>query len=173
MLLLYLRLLTFTFGGGIPIMAAIYTETVKTRRWLSPERYATIYALARITPGTNVLALCTGVAWELLGWPGAILSIVAANVPAAILVLLLTRGYDAVRSNRLAMAAVGGTLAAAVGLVAIAAWEILQPSLTRQNWLPTGVIAGVSLLLLSVFAWPPIAILGLAAVAGLIWRIPE
>jgi chromate transporter len=154
-------------------MAAVYAETVNTRKWLAPERYATIYALARITPGTNVLALCAGVAWELLGWPGAILSTLAANIPAAIMVLLLTQGYDAVRSNRLAMAAVGGTLAAAVGLVAIAAWELLQPSLTRKGWLPTVVIAGMSLLLLSVFSWPPIAILGLAAVVGLIWRIPE
>jgi chromate transporter len=172
-LLLYLRLLTLTFGGGLPIMAAIYTETVTIRKWLSPEKYGTIYALARITPGTNVLAVCAGVAWELLGWPGAIVSVVIANVPAAIVVMLLTQGFDSVRSNRLAMAAVSGMLAAAIGLIAIASWELLQPFFTRRTWLPTVVIAGISFLLLAVLEWPPIAILGLAAVVGLIWRIPE
>src|SRR5690348_18127511 len=80
-------------------MAAIYRETVTGRAWLTPEKYAVSYALARITPGTNLLAFCAGTAWELLGWPGAIAGVLAASVPSAIIVTLLTEGYDAVRAN--------------------------------------------------------------------------
>jgi chromate transporter len=162
-----------TFGGGNPTMAAMHTEMVKNRKWLAPEKYAVSYALARITPGTNMLAFCAGTAWELLGWPGAIAGVLAASVPSAIVVMFLTEGYDAVRANGPAMAAVAGTLAAATGMMGTAAWELLQPYLDRKRWLHAAVLAGASLVLSLVFDMPPVEVLALAAVAGLFWRIPE
>ena len=168
-----MRLAAVTFGGGNPTMAAMHTEMVVARKWLTAEQYSVCYALARITPGTNMLAFCAGTAWQLLGWPGAIAGVLAASVPAAIIVMLLTEGYDAVRANSLAMAAVAGTLAAAVGMMATAAWELLRPYLDRRRWLHAAVISGASLLLSLGFDMPPIEVLALAAAAGLIWRIPE
>ena len=170
--LLYTRLAAVTFGGGNPTMAAMHTEMVTGRRWLPAEKYAVCYALARITPGTNMLAFCAGTAWELLGWRGAIAGVLAASVPAAIIVMLLTEGYEAVRASGLAMAAVAGTLAAATGMMATAAWELLAPYLDRKRWLHAAVFAGSSLILSLVFDMPPVEVLGLAALAGVFWRIP-
>ena len=87
--------------------------------------------------------------------------------------MLLTEGYDAVRGNSLAMAAVAGTLAAAVGMMGTAAWELIRPYLDRRRWPHAAVIAGFSLVLSLRFDMSPIQVLALAAVAGLIWRIPE
>ena len=171
--LLYLRLASVTFGGGNPTMAAMYTERVSARKWLSPDRYAVSYALARITPGTNMLAFCAGTAWELLGWQGAVAGVLAASVPAAVIVMALTEGYDALRSNALAMAAVSGTLAAAVGMMATAAWDLLKPHLNRRRWLHAAAIAGGSLWLSLGFEMSPVLVLALAAGLGLVWRIPE
>jgi chromate transporter len=171
--LLYMRLASLTFGGGNPTMAAMHTEMVVARKWLSSEKYSVCYALARITPGTNMLAFCAGTAWELLGWPGAIAGVLAASVPAGIMVMLLTQGYDAVHANTFAMAAISGTLAAAVGMMGTAAWELLRPYLDRQRWLHAVVIAGASFGLSLRFDMPPIEVLALAAVVGLLWRIPE
>ena len=55
---LFLRVGNLTFGGGDPTMSALYAELVTNRRWMSNETYGLIYALARITPGTNMLAFC-------------------------------------------------------------------------------------------------------------------
>ena len=170
---LYLRVASLTFGGGIPTMAAIQAEIVTARKWLTAEKYATVFALARITPGTNLLAVCAGTGWEVLGWPGAIAAVLATNVPGGIAVMMLTQGYDAAHSNRPAMAAVASMLAAAVGIMGMAGWELLWPYLNRRQWVPTVMIGGTALLLLSGLAVPPIAILGLAAATGLVWRIPE
>jgi chromate transporter len=169
----YLRVTNLTFGGGTITMAALHTELVSLRQWLGPEQYATVYALARITPGTNMLAFCAGTAWELLGWPGAIASVAAASVPSGIMVMLLTGSYDVVRSNANAMAAVAGTLAAAVGIMATASWQLLQPYLDRQRSIHVVVMAGGALLLTLTLDLAPIAVLGLAAAAGAIWRVPE
>src|SRR5579872_3489231 len=53
---IFLRVGNLTFGGGDPTMAALQSELVHTRGWLTAEQYALIYGLARITPGTNLLA---------------------------------------------------------------------------------------------------------------------
>jgi chromate transporter len=171
--LLYGRLASLTFGGGNPTMAAMHTEMVVGRKWLTSEKYSVSYALARITPGTNMLAFCAGTAWELLGWPGAIAGVLAASIPAAVIVMLLTEGYDAVRSNIYAMGAISGTLAAAVGMMGTAAWDLLRPYLDRKRSIHAVAIAGASLGLSLRFDLPPIEVLALAAVAGLLWRIPE
>jgi chromate transporter len=169
----YLRVTNLTFGGGTITMAAMQTELVSLRKWLSQEKYATVYALARITPGTNMLAFCAGTAWELMGWPGAIVGVLAASVPTGILVMLLTGSYDVVRSSAGAMAAVAGTLAAAVGIMAVASWQLLEPYIDRKRWVHVAVLAGGSVLLTLKLDMAPIAVLGLAAAAGCLWRVPE
>jgi len=170
---LYLRVASLTFGGGDPTMAALQSEMVVSRRWLPAEKYALVYALARITPGTNMLAFGAGAGWLLRGWAGAVCAVLAMSIPAAILVVLLTLGYEAWRSNRLAMAAIAGTLAAATGMMATSAWQLLRPYLTRRRTLHAIVIAGGSLALSLGLSLSPIQILGLGALAGFLWRIPE
>jgi chromate transporter len=171
--LLFLRLANLTFGGGDAIMAAMNTELVSARKWLSQEGYSIAYALARITPGTNVLACCAGTAWQIRGWSGAVAAVLAASTPAAIAVMVLTEGYGALQSSAAARAAIAGTLAAAVGMMGTAAWNLLQPYLDRRRWLPAVVIASMSVALLEWLSFSPIRVLGVAALTGLVWRIPE
>jgi len=59
---IFLRVGNLTFGGGDPTMAALQSELVAGRRWLDEEQYGLIYGLARITPGTNLLAFSAAAA---------------------------------------------------------------------------------------------------------------
>jgi chromate transporter len=134
-----------------------------------------VYALARITPGTNVLAFCAGSGWEMLGWRGAVMAVFAATVPSALVAVLLSAGYDAVRHHPRAMAAIGGTLAAAVGMMATGAWQLLAGEFRSRQWqamLRAMVLAGVALGLAYHFRMAPIAVLALAGAAGFFWQGP-
>src|SRR6185503_16479445 len=83
LVLLFLRVGNLTFGGGDPTMAALQRELVVSREWISAERYALIFGLARATPGTNLLAFTAGVGWQLARWRGALLAVVAGSIPCA------------------------------------------------------------------------------------------
>src|ERR1700681_1690791 len=122
--LLFLRVGNLTFGGGDPTMAAFHRELVVSRVWLTPERYALIYSLARATPGTNLLAFCAGVGWEVARWRGAAVAVLSASIPCAAAVVWFTYAYTLWRSNPLAMSAIGGTLAAAVGMMFAASFQL-------------------------------------------------
>ena len=170
---IFLRVGNLTFGGGDPTMAALQSELVVARRWLTAEQYALIYGLARITPGTNLVAFSAAAGWQILGWMAAMLAVVAMTVPPSVVVVLLTSGYQAFNSNPLAMAAIGGMLAAASGMMATAAWQLLRPEIRVGRRLRTAVLFLASLGASLGFSMSPIAVLGLAALVGIFWRTPE
>ena len=170
---IFLRVGNLTFGGGDPTMAALQSELVSTRGWLTAEQYGLIYGLARITPGTNLLAFSAAAGWVILGWVGTLCAVLAMTVPAAIIVVLLTGGYEVWNSNSLAMAAIGGTLAAATGMMATSAWQLLAPQTGRGRRLRTAVIFLTALAASMRFDMSPIVVLGLAALVGLFWHGPS
>jgi chromate transporter len=170
---IFVRVSGLTFGGGDPTMAALQSELVAGRGWLSSERYGLVYGLARLTPGTNILAFCAGAAWEIKGWPGAALAVAGATVPSACVVVVLTAGYESVTHNAQALAAIAGTLAAAVGMMAVSAWQLVLPHLRRRRALRALALTAGSLALSHVPGMSPVAVLGLAALVGYFWRAPE
>jgi chromate transporter len=167
---LYTRIGNTTFGGGDPTMAALQSQLFE-RQWVDREQFGLVYALARATPGTNILALCAGTGWLVLRGLGAVLAVVGASFPSSVMVMMLTAGYVAWRNNARAMAAIGGMLAAATGLMGVAAFGLLKPHFTRSRWLRAAVVFGVSLVLTLRFGWTPIQVLGVAAVAGALWNV--
>jgi chromate transporter len=170
--LLFLRVGNLTFGGGDPTMAALYRELVVSRGWLTPERYGLIYSLARATPGTNLLAFCTGVGWQLARLRGALAAVLSASIPCAAAVVWFSYAYTRWQSNPLAMAAIGGMLAAAVGMMVAASFQLLRPRWKPGSRFRAAVIFATGFVLSFGLKMPPIQVLGIGALAGLIWRAP-
>lgn len=167
----YFRIGNTTFGGGDPTIAVLAREFDR-RGWLAPEQFTVAFGLARITPGTNMLAFCTGAAWIMRRLPGALVALAAVTIPTAILVVWLTRICEATSSNRWAHAAISGTLIAAVGSMFAAALVLARVQLTKKNWISTVLVIAIAFSLAQFFSFSPIQILGLAAVVGLFWTRP-
>ena len=153
-------------------MAVFHRELVVSRGWVAPEQYGLLYSLARATPGTNLFAFCAGMGWLLARWRGVLVAILTASIPCTVAVVWFTYEYQQWRSNALAMAAIGGTLAAANGMMATSAWQLLAPQIRSGRRARTAVIFLASVIAAQAFSMSPIQVLGLAALAGLIWRVP-
>ena len=160
-----------TFGGGNPTMAALQRELVDRRGWITQEDYALAYALANITPGTNVLAFCAAVADLILGVRGAIAAVLAVTVPSAVLAVLLTYGYESWRTNSIVMAAIGGTVAAVAGMMWSSVWRLVVPNLGGL-WKTARamVFFGGAFLAAWRFGVTPIPVIAVAVLAGLLWK---
>ena len=167
----FLRIGNLTFGGGDPTTAALGCELVERRRWLSAESFALIYSLARLTPGTNVLAFCAGAGWLMRGWRGALAAVLAVTVPSSAAVVALTHAYRELKTAPWAAGAISGILAAVAGLMAAGAWLLVRPRLAgRAKFRTIALLAGA----LAAARWlSPIQVLALAALAGLVWPEAE
>lgn len=165
----FLKITNLTFGGGDPTMVALQREFTERRGWLTMEQHALIYSLARITPGTNVLAYCAGAAWTIGGTAAAAAALMVASIPASLAAVWLVIGYQHSSANRWAQAAVEATIAAVVGMMLSAAFALMRPQLTRSAWPRVIVFAGGTLLLREWFALGPVQLIAFAAAAGYWW----
>jgi chromate transporter len=162
----FLRAGNLTFGGGDPTMAALYRELVEKRRALEETRYALAFALARLTPGTNVLAFCAAVGSFLRGARGAAVAVVAASLPSAALTVWLTHAYETGGNNLWMASAFAAMSAAVVGLMAAGVLLLARSQAPRTGWPMALAIAGAAAALAMGQAAPPVTILGAAALAG-------
>lgn len=164
----FIRYTNATFGGGSATTAVLHRALVEERCWIEPKQFALIYALARLTPGTNLLALCTGIGWQLRGWRGAAIALLAASVPCSMIVILASYFFGQLGRNQMAQVSIRGALAAAVGITVITCWTISKPYFKSRQW-PRAALVSISAFVLAVaFGISPIQILLAAAVIGLL-----
>lgn len=117
----------FTLGGGSATTAVIHGQIVTLRHWVTDHQFSLCFALGRLTPGTNVLAFCTGIGWLLRGLPGALASLLAASIPCTLIVVVVTALFREWQANAVAQAAIHGAVAAAVAITAKTSWTIAGP----------------------------------------------
>jgi chromate transporter len=165
---LFLRVGVTVFGGGDPTIAILQREFDR-RNWLSPEKFAVAFGLARLTPGTNVLAFCAAAAWYILGLAGALAAVLAITIPASVLVVWLTRAYDLTGRYPLAQAIANALLAAAVGTMIGAAILLVRSQCARGRWVRPTVIASGAFALSYLLKLSPLQVIGVAAIVGFFW----
>ncbi len=165
---LFARVGVTVFGGGDPTIAILQREFYQ-RAWLSPEKFAVAFGLARLTPGTNVLAFCAAAGWYILGFAGALAAVLAITIPASVLVVWLTRAYDLTTRYALARAIANAMVAAAVGTMVGAALLLVRAQCTRGRWLRPTAIASGAFVLAYFVKLSPLQVIGLAALAGFFW----
>lgn len=156
----------FTLGGGSATTATLHHALVEKRHWVTDDQFALCFALGRITPGTNLLAFCTGSGWVLRGMPGAIASLLAASIPCSIFVIVLTALFGYWRDNHLAQLAIHGAIAAAVAITVKTCWTIAKPYFKGQGRLRVVLVSAAAFLLYVWAGIPAIEVLVLAGVVG-------
>ena len=162
----FIRYGNFTLGGGSATTAVLHGQLVTKRRWLNDERFTLCFALGRLTPGTNLLAFCTGVGWLLRGFTGAIVALLAASVPCALMVVVLTSLFRQWQDNGVAQAAIHGAVAAAVAITAKTSWTVARPIYKSGAHLRVALIGTAAFGLYVGLGVPAIYILLLAGVVG-------
>lgn len=165
---LFSRVGVTVFGGGDPTIAILQREFYR-REWLSPEKFGIAFGLARLTPGTNVLAFCAAAGWYILGIGGALTAVLAITIPSSVLVVWLTRAYDLTAHSRLALSIANALLAAAVGTMIGAAVLLVRTQCKPGQWLKPVAISAGSFLLALVADLTPLQVIALAAMVGFFW----
>ena len=157
--------------GGLASMELL-RRSLGARGWLTGEGHGLLVAISRVTPGTNILAYCVALGWQLAHWPGALVSLAAASVPASILIALLSATLARVDQYPIVRAVIAIALIVATLLVLSAAWNLLRPYVKGTNAVRTGIIAAI-VVGLTLMQVTPIRILLVAAVVGVMLVSPE
>src|ERR687898_2006513 len=93
LLLYFLRLGTFGFGGPIALTGYMQRDLVERRRWISEQDYKEGLTLAQLAPGPLAAQLAIYLGWVRGKVLGATLVSAAFILPSFVMVLLLSAAY--------------------------------------------------------------------------------
>jgi chromate transport protein ChrA len=117
---------------GAAAAAASLRHDLVNDHQLQPQDIDAAYAVSRITPGTNLLALYALLGHRLGGWRLALQALFIGAVVPAVLVLLVVMAYDRNASPTLA-ALMTGARAGGIAVFLGAAVRLLKPQLAGRS----------------------------------------
>jgi chromate transporter len=154
------------FGGGHVVLPLLQAEVV-TPHWVSNATFLSGYGLAQAVPGPLfTFAAYLGAVMNAPpnGLAGAVIALVALLLPGMLLVYGMLPFWDAFRTRASAQAAMRGTNAAVVGILAAALYRPVWPSAVLS--ITDFVLALSGFLLLVVWKVPSWVVVLLLAAAG-------
>lgn len=158
-----------TFGGGFVTMIVIGRDFIERRGWLQQSEFDMAFALARITPGTNIVAFCAAIGSILRGWSGAILAVFALTAPAGLIAVSVMQGFETWRNHPWVGAALATMVAAVTGMMWATVWMLTRPHVGQwRKTLRAALILGGSF----GAAWlgvTPVPIILAATAIGFLW----
>ncbi|WP_370020309.1 chromate efflux transporter [Planotetraspora sp. GP83] len=116
------------YGGGYVLLAFLHGDFVERLHWLTDTQLTDAIAIGQVTPGP-VFTTATFVGYLVAGVPGAVLATVGIFLPSFLLVGLLTKLTDKIRSKEWSSALLDGVNAAALALMAGVGAQLAHGSL--------------------------------------------
>jgi len=101
--------------GGVAVMA--HHVIVEDRAWFSEEDYAALFSVNQVLPGGNIINVAAMIGDRFCGAPGAIVATAGLMLMPLVILMSLATLYDHFSQVPAVHAAIGGSAAAAAGLI--------------------------------------------------------
>ena len=162
----FLKIGTFTVGGGYAMIPLMEEELVDKRQWMSREEFLDQLALSQSMPGVLAVNMATGLGYRLRGLRGSIAAIAGNILMPIVFILLLAIIFRQFRSVPVVEHFFLGVRPAVVALIAAPVFRLAQSA--KVGW-TTCWIPILSALLIWLFDVSPILIILAAIVLGFIY----
>lgn len=90
----FLKIGTFTFGGGYAMIALIENEFVLKRKWIKQEDFLNMIAVAESTPGPMAINSATYIGYHISGIFGALIATLAVSLPSFFIIYFISLFFD-------------------------------------------------------------------------------
>ena len=114
----YLKIGTFTLGGGYVMLPMIEREVVDRRKWIDSEEFLNMIALAQAAPGLIAVNSAIFIGWRIGGWRGVIATVLGAVLPSFLIILAIAMLFQDYKDIPAVEAIFKGIRPAVVALIA-------------------------------------------------------
>lgn len=128
LLLVFLKIGAFTFGGGYAMIPLIHREMVENKSWITDEEIMDIIAIAESTPGPLAVNSATFVGFRVAGFWGAVAATAGVVLPAFVIICVLSLFIVQFKSFKLVSYAFEGIRAGVIVLIAGAVVKLAKAS---------------------------------------------
>ncbi len=163
-----------SFGGGTSTLLLIHQDCIN-KGWLEEDEFLRDWSMVQISPGINLVKFTGLIGYRLLGWPGLASATAGLLLPSALVTVLMTAGFSAIRDLPVVVAAMKGILPATIGLsitMSIQMGQALLGKAHKEGPLRLGVhlfILGAAALLMAVTSLSPVLVLVISGGAAVLF----
>ena len=164
--LAFLKIGTFSFGGGYAMLPFIQKEIVEKNNWISSTEFTDIIGISQMTPGPVAINSATFVGYKISGVIGSIVATLGVITTSFILVVIINRILDKFKEFKMVQAALLGMKPALIALIIYAFWDLAIDA--YKDWKSIFITVIIAVVLWSKKVHP---ILVIAAILGLVFYV--
>ena len=86
----FLKIGTFTFGGGYAMIPLIQKEVVEEKEWITNDDILDVIAIAESTPGPIAINAATFVGYKICGFFGALFATLGVVIPSFFIIVVVS-----------------------------------------------------------------------------------
>lgn len=162
----YIKIGTFTIGGGYVMLSLIEHEIVDRKGWIDREEFMNMIALAQAAPGLIAVNSAIFIGWRIGGWRGVIATVLGAVLPSFFIILAIAMLFQDYKDYPAVEAIFKGVRPAVVAL--IAAPLVRMASSAKITW-ATAIIPIAGALLIWLGGLSPVWIILATAATTLLY----
>jgi chromate transporter len=141
----YLKIGTFTLGGGYAMLPLIQREVVDRKGWIDEEEFLNMIALAQAAPGLIAVNSAIFIGWRVGGRKGVCGAVLGAVLPSFCIILAIAMVFSEWKEQPAVEAAFKGIRPAVVAL--IAAPLVKMAKTAKISWLTALIPIAAALLI--------------------------
>ncbi len=168
LLLTFLKIGAFTFGGGYAMIPLIQKEVVDKRKWISNDDILDIIAIAESTPGPIAINSATFVGYKTAGFWGAFCSTLGVVLPSFLIIIAISFILTQFQDLKVVQYAFNGIRAGVLALI-IKAWVSMYKQCPKN--ITSYIIAILSFVLAAILNINVLIVIIFCALFGLISSI--
>ena len=130
----YLKIGTFTLGGGYAMLPLIQREVVERKGWIDEEEFLNMIALAQAAPGLIAVNSAIFIGWRVGGWRGVCGAMLGAVLPSFLIILAIATVFTEWKELPAVEAAFKGIRPAVVALIAAPLVKIAKSALKNSEF---------------------------------------
>ena len=129
----YLKIGTFTLGGGYAMLPRIQREVVDRKRLIDGEEFLNMIALAQAAPGLIAVNSAIFIGWRVGGWRGVCGAVLGAVLPSFLIILAIAMVFQDWKEIPAVEAAFKGIRPAVVALIAAPLVKLAKSAMKRTD----------------------------------------
>lgn len=164
----FLKIGTFSFGGGYAMLPFIQREVVDNNGWISMTEFTDIIGISQMTPGPVSINTATFVGYKLSGPIGSIFATLGVVTTSFILVSIIIKILDKFKESLVIKGALIGMRPVLISLIIYAFLDLAKESYLDFESIIITLIVAVILFSKKVH---PILVIVIAATLGLLFYV--
>lgn len=162
MFMTFVRIGSFTIGGGYAMIPLIQKEVVENKKWMDAREFIDMLAMSQSAPGVIAINTAIFIGYKMKGLKGSLVTTLGSALPSFIIILAVAMVFTNFRDNVVVEKIFRGIRPAVVALIAAPLYKMARSA--GVTW-KTVFIPILAVLLIWLAGVSPIWIV-LAAIAG-------